>query len=130
MKISEFANDEQIDELNAQDVGTGLGKGVRAVGTGVKNFAKGFGQGLMGKVPSKDAKTAPAAAPAAKGKPTTAPKAGKAAPSAKPAAAPAAKAAQPAAGPNMDTIKSSVASFNPKQRVAIRQQAAKKAGVV
>lgn len=105
MKISEFANDEQIDELNAQDVGTGLGKGVRAVGTGVKNFAKGFGQGLMGKVPGKDAKTAPAAAPAA-------------------------KAAQPATGPNMDTIKSSVASFNPKQRVAIRQQAAKKAGVV
>ena len=123
MKISEFANDEQIDELNAQDVGTGLGKGVRAVGTGVKNFAKGFGQGLMGNVPGKDKKPAPSAAPAAKANPATT----KAATTAKPAAAPAAKAAT---GPNIDSIKTSVASFKPKQRVAIRQQAAKKAGVV
>ena len=127
MKISEFANDEQIDELNAQDVGTGLGKGVRAVGTGVKNFAKGFGQGLMGNVPGKDKKPAPSAAPAAKANPATTKAAPKAATTAKPAAAPAAKAAT---APNIDSIKTSVASFKPKQRVAIRQQAAKKAGVV
>ena len=126
MKISEFTDNSHIDEISASDAGAGLGKGVRAVGSGVKNFAKGFGQGLMGKVPNKEKNVAPAAAAAPKGKST---KPGAPAGKAKPGAAPAAKAAQPAAGPNMDVIKKSIASFNPKQRVAIRQQAAKKAGV-
>jgi|TARA_B110000977_G_scaffold95697_1_gene126300 hypothetical protein len=126
MKIHEFADNDQLDELSAGEVGAGLGKGVRAVGTGVKNFAKGFGQGLMGNVPGKGKNAAPAAAAAPKGKPT---KPGAPAAKAKPGAAPAAKAAQPAAGPDMDVMKKSIAAFNPKQRVAIRQQAAKKAGV-
>ena len=117
MKIHEFADKDQLDELSAGEVGAGLGKGVRAVGTGVKNFAKGFGQGLMGNVPGKGKNAAPAAAAAPKGKPT------------KPVAAPVAKAAQPAAGLNMDVMKKSIVAFNPKQRAAIRQQAAKKAGV-
>jgi len=126
MKIHEFADNDQLDELSAGEVGAGLGKGVRAVGTGVKNFAKGFGQGLMGNVPGKGKNAAPAAAAAPKGKST---KPGVPAAKAKPGAAPAAKATQPVAGPNMDVMKKSIAAFNPKQRVAIRQQAAKKAGV-
>lgn len=126
MKISEFTDNSHIDEISAGEVGAGLGKATRAVGTGVKNFAKGFGQGLMGNVPGKGKNAAPAAAAAPKGKPT---KPGAPAAKAKPGAAPAAKAAQPAAGPDMDVMKKSIAAFNPKQRVAIRQQAAKKAGV-
>jgi|TARA_B110000259_G_scaffold50883_1_gene59945 hypothetical protein len=119
MKISEFTEHEQLDELSAADAGNKIGGGVRAVGSGVKNFAKGFGQGLMGK------KNAPAAAAAPKVTPT---KPG--APAAKPGTAPAAKVAQPAASPNMDAMKKSIASMQPKQRAAIRQQASKKAGVV
>ena len=53
MKISEFTEHEQLDELSAADAGNKIGGGVRAVGSGVKNFAKGFGQGLMGKCTCK-----------------------------------------------------------------------------
>ena len=59
MKISEFAVDRQVDELNAGDVGAAAGKATRAVGSGIKNFAKGFASGVTGK-----------AAPSAKANPT------------------------------------------------------------
>ena len=49
MKISEFAVDRQIDELTAGEVGTAAGKATRAVGSGIKNFAKGFAGGVTGK---------------------------------------------------------------------------------
>ena len=124
MKISEFTEHEQLDELSAADAGNKIGGGVRAVGSGVKNFAKGFGQGLMGKK-NAPAKSAPAAAAAPKVTPTK-----PSAPAAKPGTAPAAKVAQPATSPNMDVMKKSIASMQPKQRAAIRQQASKKAGVV
>ena len=49
MKISEFAVDKQVDELTAGEVGTAAGKATRAVGSGIKNFAKGFASGVTGK---------------------------------------------------------------------------------
>lgn len=49
MKISEFTVDRQVDELNASDVGAAAGKATRAVGSGIKNFAKGFASGVTGK---------------------------------------------------------------------------------
>jgi len=56
MKISEFAVDRQVDELTAGEVGTAAGKATRAVGSGIKNFAKGFAGGVTGKAtPSKAA---------------------------------------------------------------------------
>ena len=48
MKISEFAVDRQVDELSAGEVGTAAGKATRAVGSGIKNFAKGFAGGVKG----------------------------------------------------------------------------------
>jgi hypothetical protein len=54
MKISEFAVDKQVDELTAGEVGAAAGKATRAVGSGIKNFAKGFASGGSG----KDTKTA------------------------------------------------------------------------
>jgi hypothetical protein len=64
MKISEFAVDRQVDELDAADVGNAAGKATRAVGTGakkvagavgsgIKNFAKGFASGVKGQTASK-----------------------------------------------------------------------------
>ena len=64
MKISEFAVDRQVDELTAGDVGTAAGKATRAVGSGIKNFAKGFAGGLTGKTAP-----APKAAPSATANP-------------------------------------------------------------
>ena len=56
MKISEFAVDRQVDELTAGEVGAAAGKATRAVGSGIKNFAKGFAGGVTGKAaPSKAA---------------------------------------------------------------------------
>jgi hypothetical protein len=49
MKISEFAVDKQVDEINAAGVGAAAGKATRAVGSGIKNFAKGFASGVTGK---------------------------------------------------------------------------------
>ena len=49
MKISEFTDNSHIDELDAADVGAAAGKATRAVGTGIKNFAKGFAGGVTGK---------------------------------------------------------------------------------
>ena len=49
MKISEFAVDKQVDELTAGEVGAAAGKATRAVGSGIKNFAKGFASGVGGK---------------------------------------------------------------------------------
>ena len=49
MKISEFAVDKQVDELTAGEVGAAAGKATRAVGSGIKNFAKGFAGGVTGK---------------------------------------------------------------------------------
>jgi hypothetical protein len=49
MKISEFAVDRQVDELTAGEVGAAAGKATRAVGSGIKNFAKGFASGVSGK---------------------------------------------------------------------------------
>ena len=55
MKISEFAIDRQVDELTAGEVGTAAGKATRAIGTGIKNFAKGFAGGVTGKAPATKA---------------------------------------------------------------------------
>jgi len=63
MKISEFTDNSHIDEISAGEVGAGIGKATRAVGSGIKNFAKGFASGVKGN-------TAPAPAPAAKTNPT------------------------------------------------------------
>lgn len=49
MKINDMVSENKLDELSPGEAGTGLGKGVRSVGAGIANFAKGFGQGLMGK---------------------------------------------------------------------------------
>ena len=49
MKISEFAVDKQVDEISAAEVGAAAGKATRAVGSGIKNFAKGFASGVTGK---------------------------------------------------------------------------------
>lgn len=57
MKISEFAVDKQVDELTAGEVGTAAGKATRAVGSGIKNFAKGFAGGVTGKAASSDKAT-------------------------------------------------------------------------
>ena len=64
MKISEFAVNKQVDELTAGDVGTAAGKATRAVGSGIKNFAKGFAGGVTGKTAP-----APNAAPSATANP-------------------------------------------------------------
>jgi len=49
MKISEFDVDKQVDELTAGEVGTAAGKATRAVGSGIKNFAKGFASSVTSK---------------------------------------------------------------------------------
>jgi len=100
MKISEFAVDRQIDELTAGEVGTAAGKATRAVGSGIKNFAKGFAGGVTGK-----------AAPSNVGGVT-----GKAAPNT-------------TANSTLDPIKAAISKLNPKQQAALRTQLAKKAGV-
>ena len=46
MKISEFTDNSHIDEISAGEVGAGIGKATRAVGSGIKNFAKGFASGV------------------------------------------------------------------------------------
>jgi|TARA_R110000796_G_scaffold37558_1_gene94759 hypothetical protein len=112
MKISEFTEHEQLDELSAGEVGAGLGKGVRAVGTGVKNFAKGFGQGLMGSGKEKNVAQPDTTAP--KGKST------KPVAKANPGKTP---------GSNVMAIQQAIAKLNPKQQASIRQLAAKQAGV-
>jgi len=53
MKISEFTDNSHIDELDAADVGNAAGKATRAVGSGIKNFAKGFASGFKGQTASK-----------------------------------------------------------------------------
>ena len=53
MKISEFVVDKQVDELTAGEVGAAAGKATRAVGSGIKNFAKGFASGVKGQTASK-----------------------------------------------------------------------------
>jgi hypothetical protein len=59
MKISEFAVDRQVDELTAGDVGAAAGKATRAIGTGIKNFAKGFAGGVTGKTTTPATKANP-----------------------------------------------------------------------
>ena len=49
MKISEFVVDKHVDEISAAGVGAAAGKATRAVGSGIKNFAKGFASGVTGK---------------------------------------------------------------------------------
>jgi len=49
MKFNDMVSENKLDELSPGEVVTGLGKGVKSVGSGIANFAKGFGQGLMGK---------------------------------------------------------------------------------
>ena len=59
MKISEFTDNSHIDELNATDVGAAAGKATRAVGSGIKNFAKGFASGVTGKTAAPATKANP-----------------------------------------------------------------------
>jgi hypothetical protein len=49
MKIDEFYNTPHVNELSGADAG----KAVRSAGTGIKNFAKGFAQGVGGKTSSQ-----------------------------------------------------------------------------
>lgn len=49
MKISEFTDNSHIDEISAGEVGAAAGKATRSVGSGIKNFAKGFAGGVTGK---------------------------------------------------------------------------------
>jgi hypothetical protein len=114
MKISDITTQKQLDELDAGQAGHAAGSGVRAVGAGVGNFAKGFAQGLMGKKPEPKDTTASAGTDA------------------KPAAGAAPKGASAASGAgqgSLDTIKDAISKLSPKQRAAIRTQIAKKAGV-
>ncbi len=104
MKISDVTSQKQLDELTAGQVGQAAGSGVRAVGAGVGNFAKGFAQGLMGKKP-EPAGSAPSAGTTAK------------------------PAAGGAGQSSLDPIKDAISKLSPKQRAAIRTQIAKKAGV-
>lgn len=48
MKINDVIV-EQVDEISAAGVGAAAGKATRAVGSGIKNFAKGFASGVTGK---------------------------------------------------------------------------------
>ena len=48
MKISEFTDNSHIDEISAGEVGAAAGKATRDVGSGIKNFAKGFAGGVKG----------------------------------------------------------------------------------
>ncbi len=114
MKISDVTSQKQLDELTAGQVGQAAGSGVRAVGAGVGNFAKGFAQGLMGKKPEPTG-SAPSAG-------TTAKPAAGAAPKGAPAAGGAGQS-------SLDPIKDAISKLSPKQRAAIRTQIAKKAGV-
>ena len=52
MKISEFTDNNHIDEISAGEVGASIGKATRAVGSGIKNFAKGFASGVKGQTAS------------------------------------------------------------------------------
>ena len=62
MKISEFTDNSHIDEISAGEVGAGIGKATRAVGSGIKNFAKGFASGVKGTgAPAAKTNAAPAA---------------------------------------------------------------------
>lgn len=49
MKIDDLIKEQQVDELDAAQVGAAAGKATRAVGSGIKNFAKGFVSGVTGK---------------------------------------------------------------------------------
>ena len=49
MKINDVIVEQSVDEISAAGVGQAAGKGIRAVGSGIKNFAKGFAQGVSGK---------------------------------------------------------------------------------
>lgn len=49
MKINDVITEQGVDEISAAGVGQAAGKGIRAVGSGIKNFAKGFAQGVSGK---------------------------------------------------------------------------------
>lgn len=105
MKINDVVKEQRVDELDAGQVGQALGKGAKAVGTGISNFAKGFKAGWSGQDSAPNA----AAGAAPKG-------------------APASKAATTAKGP-LDDIKLAITKLSPKQRAALRKQIAQKAGI-
>lgn len=48
MKINDVVKEQRVDELDAGQVGQAVGKGVKAVGSGISNFAKGFKAGFTG----------------------------------------------------------------------------------
>jgi hypothetical protein len=108
MRINEVT-ESRVDELDSQQAGQAVAKGAKAVGGAVKGFAKGFKDEFMGKT------SAPAAGAAQKTAPTKKqPMPGK---------------KQPAASSmNINSLKKSIASLNPKQQQALRTQAAKLAG--
>ena len=50
MKINDVMIEKsQIDELSAGEVGQAVGKGAKAIGTGIADFAKGVKQGWQGR---------------------------------------------------------------------------------
>lgn len=115
MRINDIVSENQIDELNAQDVGKAAAKGARALGKGAKavggavggatlGFAKGFADEFTGK------KSAPAAGAAPTAQKKT-PMPGK---------------AKPASGAmNLDSLKAAISKLNPKQQQALKQQLAR-----
>ena len=108
MRINDIVNENQIDELNAQDVGQAAAKGAKAaakgakaVGGAIKGFATGFKDEFTGK------KSAAGAAPTAHKK---TPMPGK---------------AKPASGAmNLDSLKTAISKLNPKQQQALKNQLA------
>lgn len=101
MRINDIVSENQIDELNAQDVGQAAAKGAKAVGGAIKGFAKGFKDEFTGK------KSAAGAVPTAQKK---TPMPGK---------------AKPASGAmNLDSLKAAISKLNPKQQQALKNQLA------
>lgn len=107
MKINDvIVEKQQIDELTAGEVGQAVGKGVKAVGTGISNFAKGFKAGWQGK--GVEPAAASAAAPSGAKKPM---------------------GSTPTNNDPLGNIKDALSKLSPKQRAALRKQIAQKAGV-
>lgn len=99
MRINDIVIENQIDELNAQDVGAATARGAKAVGGAIKGFAKGFKDEFTGKTSSP--------APAAQKKVAMP---GKSKPS--------------SGATDLNSIKAAISKLNPKQQQALKKQLA------
>ena len=138
MKINDLiVENKQLDELTAGQVGTAVGKGVGAVAKGVgavaggvagagKAFMKGF-RGGKDTVGGTDTPAAKGAASTVKPGTAAKPAAGNQAPAT--GQTPATGATTAAQSVDMKAIQGAIAKLPQNQRVALRTQIAKKAGV-